>query len=165
MAENLRNTGHGHVFPRPDGVRSRCGGPATCDDCHADHEAKVKAEVLTVAAGADPNVIAAARVIHAQQCGCQLSVLSRCPFGARAIVAAGDPATNPPELTDWLAYQLDEGVADVAVELRWAIAELIQIVRDIQQTGSTPAQRTADAALRTIASAFARRPGYRQEWA
>lgn len=31
-----RNTGHGHVFPRPDGVRARCGGPGICLDCSRD---------------------------------------------------------------------------------------------------------------------------------
>lgn len=32
------NTGHGHVFPRPDGARARCGGPALCSHCRADAE-------------------------------------------------------------------------------------------------------------------------------
>lgn len=27
------NTGHGHVFPRPDGVKARCGGPGICTRC------------------------------------------------------------------------------------------------------------------------------------
>lgn len=27
------NTGHGHVRPRPDGVKARCGGPALCSEC------------------------------------------------------------------------------------------------------------------------------------
>lgn len=27
------NTGHGHVRPRPDGVRFRCGGPGLCNEC------------------------------------------------------------------------------------------------------------------------------------
>lgn len=31
-AQNL-NTGHGHVRPRPDGVKARCGGPALCSEC------------------------------------------------------------------------------------------------------------------------------------
>jgi hypothetical protein len=30
------NTGHGHVWPRPDGVRARCGGPAMCQRCAID---------------------------------------------------------------------------------------------------------------------------------
>lgn len=31
-----QNTGHGHVFPRPDGVRARCGGPGLCSECARD---------------------------------------------------------------------------------------------------------------------------------
>lgn len=31
-AQNL-NTGHGHVRPRPDGVKARCGGPGICPEC------------------------------------------------------------------------------------------------------------------------------------
>jgi hypothetical protein len=34
------NTGHGHVFERPDGVRMRCGGPALCADCARDQVRK-----------------------------------------------------------------------------------------------------------------------------
>jgi hypothetical protein len=28
-----QNVGHGHVNPRPDGLRARCGGPALCSVC------------------------------------------------------------------------------------------------------------------------------------
>lgn len=28
-----KNHGHGHVNPRPDGLRARCGGPGLCADC------------------------------------------------------------------------------------------------------------------------------------
>lgn len=31
---------HGHVFPRPDGVKARCGGPALCAECKQDLVAK-----------------------------------------------------------------------------------------------------------------------------
>lgn len=30
------NTGHGHVWQRPDGVKARCGGPNLCIECHND---------------------------------------------------------------------------------------------------------------------------------
>lgn len=30
------NTGHGHVWRRPDGVRARCGGPGACGQCSRD---------------------------------------------------------------------------------------------------------------------------------
>lgn len=31
------NTGHGHVWRRPDGYLARCGGPAICQVCARDH--------------------------------------------------------------------------------------------------------------------------------
>jgi hypothetical protein len=34
------NTGHGHVFPRPDGMRARCGGPGMCSECSRDLQIK-----------------------------------------------------------------------------------------------------------------------------
>ncbi|HET8687638.1 MAG TPA: hypothetical protein VFM18_13385 [Methanosarcina sp.] len=30
------NLGHGHVIPRPDGFRARCGGPSFCKVCRAE---------------------------------------------------------------------------------------------------------------------------------
>jgi hypothetical protein len=30
------NTGHGHVWARPDGMRARCGGQALCGKCRED---------------------------------------------------------------------------------------------------------------------------------
>lgn len=30
------NSGHGHVFARPDGIKARCGGPMMCRHCAAD---------------------------------------------------------------------------------------------------------------------------------
>jgi hypothetical protein len=29
------NTGHGHVWARPDGMVARCGGPAICQECRS----------------------------------------------------------------------------------------------------------------------------------
>ncbi len=34
--KGLSNQGHGHVFPRADGVRMRCGGPRLCGECSKD---------------------------------------------------------------------------------------------------------------------------------
>lgn len=30
------NSGHGHVWKRPDGSRARCGGPSICSQCALD---------------------------------------------------------------------------------------------------------------------------------
>lgn len=35
-----QNVGHGHVFPRPDGMKARCGGPSMCSECAKDLAAK-----------------------------------------------------------------------------------------------------------------------------
>lgn len=36
MRDDYRNEGHGHVYPRPDGIKARCGGPAFCKGCAID---------------------------------------------------------------------------------------------------------------------------------
>lgn len=38
------NSGHGHVYPRPDGVRARCGGPGICPVCSIDAARKEKGD-------------------------------------------------------------------------------------------------------------------------
>ena len=35
---HAKKFGHGHVFPRTDGVRARCGGGSLCPQCKADAE-------------------------------------------------------------------------------------------------------------------------------
>lgn len=30
------NVGHGHVYPRADGTKARCGGPMICQECAKD---------------------------------------------------------------------------------------------------------------------------------
>ena len=34
------NKGHGHVYPRPDGVKARCGAPLSCAECASDKARK-----------------------------------------------------------------------------------------------------------------------------
>lgn len=36
MNEIPRNRGHGHVHPRPDGFKARCGGPGLCAECSCE---------------------------------------------------------------------------------------------------------------------------------
>lgn len=38
------NNGHGWVFPRPDGMKTRCGGPAICSECAKDQARKYASE-------------------------------------------------------------------------------------------------------------------------
>lgn len=40
------NTGHGHVWSRPDGVKARCGGPAMCKQCALDQADSNRAKAL-----------------------------------------------------------------------------------------------------------------------
>lgn len=45
--EQNKNTGHGHVRPRPDGMKARCGGPGLCRECAKElGEAKATAREL-----------------------------------------------------------------------------------------------------------------------
>lgn len=46
------NTGHGHVWVRPDGMKARCGGPAMCSECAAD-KVRLEAGGLAVASPHD----------------------------------------------------------------------------------------------------------------
>lgn len=48
MSAEDRNTGHGHVNPRPDGMKARCGGPGVCKVCSAE---KSQATAPPVAVG------------------------------------------------------------------------------------------------------------------
>ena len=62
------NTGHGHVFPRPDGARARCGGPGMCSSCSTDATRRTEAAGEALAAAIpvkDPALAAAyARTIR-----------------------------------------------------------------------------------------------------
>jgi len=40
----MTNQGHGHVFPRSDGLKARCGGPGLCQVCSRDLGVKLRAE-------------------------------------------------------------------------------------------------------------------------
>ena len=39
-------TPHGHVTPRPDGAKARCGGPALCPVCQQEAAARASKERL-----------------------------------------------------------------------------------------------------------------------
>ncbi len=68
MRNGVTNTGHGHVRPRPDGVKARCGGPGLCGECSREASRKKAGHgEAYIAAGAtarplfdtDPQAIAA----------------------------------------------------------------------------------------------------------
>lgn len=40
---SLPDCGHGHVHPRADGAKARCGGPSICSDCSRDQAAAAQA--------------------------------------------------------------------------------------------------------------------------
>lgn len=43
-AQQDASTGHGHVFPRPDGMKMKCGGPGICQECSRDAAQKAQQE-------------------------------------------------------------------------------------------------------------------------
>lgn len=42
------NTGHGHIWERPDGIRARCGGPRLCKECARDYAQKMRALAVAI---------------------------------------------------------------------------------------------------------------------
>lgn len=43
------NTGHGHVTPRPDGVKAKCGGPMMCGACQQELAAQTGTTYVQIA--------------------------------------------------------------------------------------------------------------------
>ena len=107
------NVGHGHVIPRPDGVRARCGGPRLCRECSQDM-AKL-AEALRAAAEEAAQVGAPGRPAEAgakpgAQAGRPPLVLIESPY-------AGDVARNERYARACLADSLARGEAPFASHL------------------------------------------------
>lgn len=50
------NSGHGHVFPRPDGIRMRCGGPSLCMSCRRDAGLKATGGTVSHEGGGESNI-------------------------------------------------------------------------------------------------------------
>jgi hypothetical protein len=48
--------GHGHVYPRADGAKAKCGGPQICPKCRIDLEAKQRAAIAQPAEPAPEQV-------------------------------------------------------------------------------------------------------------
>ncbi len=65
-----KNQGHGHVKPRPDGSRARCGGPALCNVCAKEKAAfDIENKVLETIddTGLEPNAEELARANESYQ--------------------------------------------------------------------------------------------------
>lgn len=57
MVDLSHDPGHGHVKPRLDGARARCGGPGRCPECSAEFDAAA-AQWTSAVAAADAERIA-----------------------------------------------------------------------------------------------------------
>lgn len=42
----IKNSGHGHVYPRADGIKLPCGGPGLCAECTQDSHHKTIEETV-----------------------------------------------------------------------------------------------------------------------
>ena len=117
------NVGHGHVIPRPDGVRARCGGPGLCRECSQDMarqrtegtvDVHVSGSVVRVTIAADVHKLAEAlRAAAEEAAGCTcppLRVLIESPY-------AGDVARNESYARACLADSLARGEAPFASHL------------------------------------------------
>lgn len=51
------NTGHGHVTPREDGMKARCGGPALCAECSRELAVKEGKELAQVGGSHSKHVV------------------------------------------------------------------------------------------------------------
>lgn len=60
--------GHGHVTPRPDGSKARCGGPLICGQCALEAAAK-QASYQTDQSWADKIVADALRLDEVKRLG------------------------------------------------------------------------------------------------
>lgn len=80
-----QNTGHGHVYPRPDGSRARCGGPRLCAVCRADADRKRETDAAALVVTVH-HALVAAGVIGGSTCVGRGSV---CASVAAAISEAG----------------------------------------------------------------------------
>lgn len=58
MSNTDWNTGHGHVHPRPDGAKARCGGPGICAACSREAALMPKREGLELIGTSGKAVIA-----------------------------------------------------------------------------------------------------------
>ena len=68
-------SGHGHVVPRPDGAKARCGGPALCSACarekaqQVDPKLSAAKDALAAFKADDPKALSEALSAFVECCG------------------------------------------------------------------------------------------------
>lgn len=108
--EEIMTSPHGHVTPRPDGVRARCGGPGLCGSCAQELEAQKRQVLPAPPAPLSPR----------QALGELLAALERAKQLAR--IAADSPEMPPGARAR--AKDAECYVAQAADHLWWAKAIL-----------------------------------------
>jgi hypothetical protein len=123
------NQGHGHVRPRPDGARARCGGPGICNEC--SREKAALAEFRKPAEPAPTNLTATEVSERLQQspppCFRPIDTdadLARLTSSADvtstvAAALAPPPPRPPPSLAEIVALLMFQYDADEATVLNW----------------------------------------------
>jgi hypothetical protein len=96
------NVGHGHVHPRPDGRRARCGGPGLCGTCSAEATQKYAEEWARheAARGALNDVAAALADLRADSPASRerlIAFLAPAHEALSALLAVEEPPPPPPE--------------------------------------------------------------------
>lgn len=107
------NVGHGHVFPRADGVKMRCGGPALCSECAADaYRAR--------AALAQPYPVPVSNIEFARKLFEEIALIADDEKCIRMLAGALTQPSPAPELesVDWASALLDVAVLNEALTSR-----------------------------------------------
>ena len=72
----MTDKGHGHVVPRKDGIKARCGGPALCSKC-AMEQVRLDATAIPVHFVPIRETILVAKLGPCQQTGCKNETVAR----------------------------------------------------------------------------------------
>jgi|GEM_PF-3054365 len=102
-------TGHGHVRPREDGVKARCGGPGMCSVCSIEAVQYAKDAALAIAAeNADATIARlTARVAALEGVATAAHFLFAFHHQGRAI---REPARDEDGLCQWRITDLDPSI-------------------------------------------------------
>jgi hypothetical protein len=97
-----RNVGHGHVHPRPDGRRARCGGPGLCGSCSAEATQKAAEDWDRFQSARDSlaRVAGAVALLHSEEPVSRSALsdlLAPALEGLTAALAVEEPPPPPPD--------------------------------------------------------------------